>query len=459
MIKQFHALILAAGKGTRFKSEKIKVLHTLLGRSMIEIVMDTISQLKPKMIHLIIGYQKEMLMEEFSGEGIIFITQKPQLGTAHAVMAASKNLSKYKEDDVLIMNGDLPLIRPYTLRPLLKQHQRQGNVLTFMSAEMADPTGFGRVIYLDKNRIKIIEEKDATPEQRKLKEGNVGIYVFKIKDMIAALPKISNINKKGEYYLTDIIEILSSSGKKVGVNKTTHVGEIVGVNDRFELAKAVNILRMRKIKSMAKKGVTFYDPASTWIDFDVNIGIDTVIYPFVVLEGNSVIGKECTLYPGAHIINSMLGRGVKILSSTMIEECRIADKAQIGPFTHLRPNSIIKTGAKVGNFVEMKNTVFGNRSKAGHLSYVGDSQVGKDVNIGAGTITCNYDGIKKNKTIIDDRVFVGSGTQLVAPVKVRKGAYIAAGSTITKDVSAGALVVARVKQREIKDWVRKKKKK
>ncbi len=459
MIKQFHALILAAGKGTRFKSEKIKVLHTLMGNSMLKIVMDTISQLKPKMTHLIIGYQKEMIMEEFSGERISFITQKPQLGTAHAVMAASKNLSKYKEDDVLIMNGDLPLIRPYTLRPLLKQHQRQGNVLTFMSAEMADPTGFGRVIYLDKNRIKIIEEKDATPEQRKLKEGNVGIYVFKIKDMIAALPKISNINKKGEYYLTDIIEILSSSGKKVGVNKTTHVGEIVGVNDRFELAKAVNILRIRKIESMAKKGVTFYDPASTWIDFDVNIGIDTVIYPFVVLEGNSVIGKECTLYPGAHIINSMLGSGVKILSSTMIEECRIADKAQIGPFTHLRPNSIIKSGAKVGNFVEMKNTVFGNRSKAGHLSYVGDSQVGKDVNIGAGTITCNYDGIKKNKTIIDDRVFVGSGTQLVAPVKVRKGAYIAAGSTITKDVSAGALVVARVKQREIKDWVRKKKKK
>ena len=459
MIKQFHALILAAGKGTRFKSEKIKVLHSLMGKSMLKIVMDTISQLKPKMTHLIIGYQKEMLMEEFSGERISFITQKPQLGTAHAVMAASKNLSKYKEDDVLIMNGDLPLIRPYTLRPLLKQHQRQGNVLTFMSAEMADPTGFGRVIYLDKNRIKIIEEKDATPEQRKLKEGNVGIYVFKIKDMLSALPKISNKNKKGEYYLTDIIEILSSSGKKVGVHKTTHVGEIVGVNDRFELAKAVNILRIRKIESMAKKGVTFYDPASTWIDFDVNIGIDTVIYPFVVLEGNSVIGKECTLYPGAHIINSMLGRGVKILSSTMIEECRIADKAQIGPFTHLRPNSIIKTGAKVGNFVEMKNTVFGNRSKAGHLSYVGDSQVGKDVNIGAGTITCNYDGIKKNKTIIDDRVFVGSGTQLVAPVKVRKGAYIAAGSTITKDVSAGALVVARVKQREIKDWVRKKKKK
>jgi len=459
MTKQFHALVLAAGKGTRFKSEIIKVLHTLMGKSMVKIVVDSISQLKPKMTHLIVGYQKEALMEEFSGEGISFITQKPQLGTAHAVMAASKTLSKYKGDDVLIMNGDLPLIMPNTLRPLLKQHQRQGNALTFMSAEMVDPTGFGRVIYLGKNRIRIIEEKDATLEQRKLKEGNVGIYVFKIKDMISALSKISNKNKKGEYYLTDIIEVLSSSGKKVGVQKTTHVREIVGVNDRFELAKAVNILRMRKIESMALKGVTFYDPASTWIDFDVKIGRDTVIYPFVVLEGNSVIGKECTLYPGAHIINSRLSRGVKILSSTMIEESRIADKAQIGPFTHLRPNSIIKSGAKVGNFVEMKNTVFGNRSKAGHLSYVGDSLVGKDVNIGAGTITCNYDGVKKNKTIIDDRVFVGSGTQLVAPVKVGKGAYIAAGSTITKDVSSEALAVARAKQMEIKDWVPKKKKK
>ncbi len=459
MTKQFHALVLAAGKGTRFKSEKIKVLHTLMGKSMVKIVVDSISQLKPKMTHLIVGYQKEALMEEFSGEGISFITQKPQLGTAHAVMAASKTLSKYKGDDVLIMNGDLPLIMPNTLRPLLKQHQRQGNALTFMSAEMVDPTGFGRVIYLDKNRIRIIEEKDATLEQRKLKEGNVGIYIFKIKDMISALSKISNKNKKGEYYLTDIIEVLSSSGKKVGVQKTTHVREIVGVNDRFELAKAVNILRMRKIESMALKGVTFYDPASTWIDFDVKIGRDTVIYPFVVLEGNSVIGKECTLYPGAHIINSRLSRCVKILSSTMIEESRIADKAQIGPFTHLRPNSIIKSGAKVGNFVEMKNTVFGNRSKAGHLSYVGDSLVGKDVNIGAGTITCNYDGVKKNKTIIDDRVFVGSGTQLVAPVKVGKGAYIGAGSTITKDVSSEALAVARAKQMEIKDWVPKKKKK
>jgi len=459
MTKQFHALVLAAGKGTRFKSEKIKVLHTLMGKSMIRIAVDSISQLKPKMTHMIVGYQKEVLMEEFPGEGISFITQKPQLGTAHAVMAASKTLARYKEDDVLIMNGDLPLIRPNTLRPLLKQHQRQGNVLTFMSAEMDDPTGFGRVIYLDKNRIRIIEEKDATPEQRKFKEGNVGIYVFKIKDMISALPKISNKNIKGEYYLTDIIEILSSSGKKVGVHKTKHVRELVGVNDRFELAKAVNILRMRKIESMALKGVTFYDPASTWIDFDVKIGIDTVIYPLVVLEGNSVIGQECTLYPGAHIIDSRLGRGVKILSSTMIEESRIADNAQIGPFTHLRPNSIIKSGAKVGNFVEMKNTVFGNRSKAGHFSYVGDSLVGKDVNIGAGTITCNYDGVKKNKTIIDDRVFVGSGTQLVAPVKVGKEAYIGAGSTITKDVSSGALAIARAKQMEIKDWVPRKKKK
>jgi len=459
MTKQFHALVLAAGKGTRFKSEKIKVLHTLMGKPMLKIVVDSISRLKPKMTHLIVGYQKEALMEEFPGEEISFITQKPQLGTAHAVMAASKTLSKYKGDDVLIMNGDLPLISPQTLRPLLKQHQRQGNALTFMSAEMADPYGFGRLVYLDKNRIRIIEEKDATLEQKKIKKGNVGIYVFKIKDLIAALPKISNKNIKGEYYLTDIIEILSSSGEKVGVHQTKYVREIVGVNDRFELAKAVKALRMRKIESMALKGVTFYDPASTWIDFNVKIGRDTVIYPFVVLEGNSVIGKECTLYPGAHIINSSLGSGVKILSSTMIEGSRIADKTQIGPFTHLRPGNIIKTGAKVGNFVEMKNTVFGNRSKAGHLSYVGDSQVGKDVNIGAGTITCNYDGVKKNKTIIDDKVFVGSGTQLVAPVKVGKGAYIGAGSTITKDVSSEALAITRTKQKEIEGWVRKKKKK
>lgn len=454
-----HALILAAGKGTRFKSETIKVLHPLMGKSMIQIMVDTVSRLKPVKIHMVIGHQKELVMQEAFPTEINFIHQKIQKGTAHAVIAAKTALQKYPEDDVLIINGDLPLIRTETLRPLVNLHRRQRNDLTFMTAEMDDPTGFGRVIFLERNRIRIMEEKDATPAQRKIKKGNVGIYIFKIKELLRALPKISNRNKKGEYYLTDIIEILSSGGKKVGIHATSHVDEIVGVNDRFELARAMDILRFRMIKALADKGVTFFDPSLTWIDFDVKIGSDTTIYPFVSLEGDTMIGKQCSIYPNVHIISSKIGNGVKVLTSTMIEFSRIENGAQVGPFTHLRPKSILKDGARVGNFVEMKNAVFGGKSKAGHLSYIGDSKVGAGVNIGAGTITCNYDGLKKHVTTIEDGVFIGSGTQLVAPLKIGKNAYIGAGSTITKNVMPESLAVARGRQIEKKGWARKRKKK
>ena len=455
-----HVLILAAGKGTRFKSETIKVLHPLLGKSMIQIMADTVSRLRPEKIHMVVGHQKELVMQETFPREINFIHQKTQKGTAHAVISAKTSLQKYASDgDVLIINGDLPLIRTDTLRPLVKLHKRQQNALTFMTAEMDDPTGFGRVIHLDQNKIRIIEEKDATPAQRKIKEGNVGIYIFKIKELLLALPKISNKNKKGEYYLTDIIEILSSGGKKVGIHKTSYVEEIVGVNDRFELARAIDVLRLRLIKTLADKGVTFFDPSLTWIDFDVKIGSDTTIYPFVSLEGQTVIGKQCVIYPNVHIISSRIGNGVKILTSTMIEFSRIKQGAQVGPFSHLRPQSILEEGTKVGNFVEMKNAVFGRKSKANHLSYIGDSKVGEGVNIGAGTITCNYDGYKKHLTLIEDGVFIGSGVQLVAPVKVGRKAYVGAGSTITKNVSPESLAVARGRQIEKKGWARKRKKK
>ncbi|GAF75976.1 unnamed protein product, partial [marine sediment metagenome] len=286
-----------------------------------------------------------------------------------------------------------------------------------------------------------------------------GIYLFRIKDLLAALPMVSNQNKKGEYYLTDLIAILSRDNKKVGKYRTVRTDEIVGVNDRYELARAAEALRLQKIKSLADKGVTVLDPFATWIDLDVKIGRDTTIYPSVIIEGNSVIGTHCTLYPHVHISHSKIGKGVKILSSTVIENSIIRDEAQIGPFTHLRPKNIIKKGAKIGNFVEMKNTVFGQYSKAGHLSYLGDSEVKDSVNIGAGTITCNYDGIKKSKTHIESGVFIGSGVELVAPVRIGKKAYIGAGSTITKDVSPESLAVSRSRQVEKKGWARRKGKK
>lgn len=458
MKKGFIALLLAAGKGTRFKSEKVKVLHPILGKSMLRLALDCILSLKPEKAYVVVGYQKDEVIEEASLKKIGFVIQEKQLGTAHAVIAAESILKREKEKDVLIMNADLPLLKPETLRPLLTFHKNQGNALTFLSAELEDPAGFGR-IFREGDTIKIIEEKDATSSERKRKEINVGVYVFRIKDLLQALPKVSNDNKKKEYYLTDLIEILNQEGKKIGVHKTSRAEEIMGVNNRYELALATEVLRERKIKALTEKGVTVYDPRTTWIDLDVKVGPDTSIYSSVIIEGNTVIGKQGQLYPFVHIINSRVGNKVKILSSTMIEESTIEDEAQVGPFSHLRPKTIIRSKAKVGNFVEMKNTVFGSQSKAGHLTYLGDCEVKKGVNIGAGTITCNYDGVKKSRTFIDKDVFVGSGTQLIAPVKIGKRAYIGAGSTITKDVSDDALAVSRSPQVEKKMWVRRKRRK
>jgi bifunctional UDP-N-acetylglucosamine pyrophosphorylase/glucosamine-1-phosphate N-acetyltransferase len=459
MKKGLSALILAAGKGTRFKSDKIKILHPLMGKSMLQLVVDSIQRLGPDRIHIVVGYQKELVQKSLTGQNINFVFQKKQLGTAHAVLAAQVALKKEGGRDLLIMNGDLPLIRSDTLKPLIRNHREKGNSLTFLSADLEDPTGFGRVFPAEDKTFRIIEERDATPVQRKEKEINVGIYLFRIKDLLKGLSQVSNKNKKGEYYLTDMIEILSRSGKKVGKCKTRNAEEIVGVNDRYELSRAIDVLRLRKIQSLTEKGITVCDPKSTWIDIDVKVGRDTVIYPSVILEGESAIGSHCAVYPYVHVIDTRVGKRVKLLSSSMIEQSVIHDDARVGPFTHLRPNTIIRQGAKVGNFVEMKNTDFGRNSKAGHLSYLGDADIQEDVNIGAGTITCNYDGAKKSRTKIESGAFIGSGAELIAPVKIGKNAYVGAGSTITKDVSPEALAVSRSRQEEKPDWVKKKRKK
>jgi bifunctional UDP-N-acetylglucosamine pyrophosphorylase/glucosamine-1-phosphate N-acetyltransferase len=459
MKRKLLTLILAAGKGTRFKSDKIKVLHPMLGKPMIRLVVDCMFALRPEDVYVVVGHQKDDIMQVEYSKPVGFIHQKKQLGTAHAVLAAKKILQSNREKNLLVINGDLTLIRPETLRPMLKQHRKEGNALTFLSAEMADPTGFGRVSCQENNVIRIFEEKDATPAQRRIKEANVGIYLFKIENLLGALPKISNKNIKEEFYLTDIIEIMSRGEGRVGVHKAPVEQEIVGINDRYELAKAVEILRQRKIISLAESGVTIYDPSTTWIDLDVKIGRDTTVYSSVVLEGKTVIGQGCKLYPFIHVRDSRIGHEVKILTSTMIEESTIERGAQVGPFTHLRPKSFVRAGAKVGNFVEMKNTVFGRGSKAGHFSYLGDTEVKDNVNIGAGTITCNYDGEKKHKTLIEEGAFIGSGTELVAPVKIGKDSYVGAGSTITKNVSSGALAISRSKQVEKPGWRRKKRKK
>ncbi len=459
MRKSFLALILAAGEGTRFKSEKAKILHPLLGKSMLRLVADAVFSLRPEKVSIVIGYQKEEVRREVPSGNVKFICQIRQLGTAHAVMAARKILKEKRERDLLIVPADLPLIRPSALKSLLAQHQREGNSLTLMSAELPEPGGYGRIIRSKDGSLKIVEEKDASLRERTIKEVNGGVYVFKIKDLLQALPKISNLNKKREYYLTDAVEIMSRMGKKIGIQRATDASDFLAINTRYELAKATDVLRERKIRELAEKGVTVYDPHTTWIDLDVEIGRDTVIYSSVIIEGKSRIGSDCRLYPFAHLIDSRVGNHVRILSSTVIEKSIIEDGVQVGPFAHLRPKTVLRSGSKVGNFVEMKNTIFGRRSKAGHLTYLGDSEVEDEVNIGAGTITCNYDGIRKSKTFIERGAFIGSGTELVAPVRVGKGSYIGAGSTITKSVSPGALAFSRAKQIEKPDWAKRRIKK
>ncbi len=457
MSQGFLALILAAGKGTRFKSDRIKVLHPLLGKSMLQLVVDSVLRLKPQKVYVVVGYQRDEISKEVQSEKVAIVHQKQQLGTAHAVMAAHSVLRKVIDSDVLIINADLPLVRSQTLKPLLALHRKDKNSLTFLSAELDNPTGFGRIIRSE-GMIKVIEEKDASPSVKKIKEVNTGIYLFKIKDLLASLPKVSNRNKKREYYLTDVTGIMAQEGKKIGSYKTPNAVDFVGVNNRYELAQAIEVLRERKIRDLTEKGVTVLDPKTTWIDLDVKIGPDTVIYPSVVIEGRSVIGRECRFYPFTHIRDTRVGSCVEILGSTMIENSVIEDEARVGPFSRLRPNSIIRKKAKVGNFVEMKNTELGIMSKAMHLSYLGDTEIKKEVNVGAGTITCNYDGKRKYKTYIDEGAFIGSGTELVAPVKIGKKAYIGAGSTITKDVSPEALAVSRSQQVEKKNWSRRNRK-
>ncbi|MFQ6083037.1 MAG: bifunctional UDP-N-acetylglucosamine diphosphorylase/glucosamine-1-phosphate N-acetyltransferase GlmU [Candidatus Aminicenantia bacterium] len=460
MPKPFLSIVLSAGQGTRFKSERIKILHKLLDKPMVCLVLECLKKINPEKILVVVGYQKEEVIEELSPYGVEFVWQKEQLGTAHAVMCAEKILKENKEKDLLVLNGDVPLLQPDLLVKLIRHHQKNNFSVTLVTAEIDSPKGYGRIVRNDQGQIvKIVEDKDARPLQKKIKEINAGIYLFKILDLLSALPYVSNKNIKKEYYLPEVVEILAEKDKSIGEIKTDRVEDILGVNTRYELSQAVRILRERKIKALAESGVTFLDPATTWIDLGVKIEPDTVIYSQVIIEKNTRIGKGCSIYPFVHIINSQIGNRVKILSSTMIEESIIEDKAQIGPFTHLRPKTIIKSKAKVGNFVEMKNTIFGKGSKAGHLSYLGDSEVGEGVNIGAGTVTCNFDGFKKYKTLIESGAFIGSGAELVAPIKIGREAYIGAGSTITKDVKPYSLAVARGKQISKLDWVKKRKRK
>jgi len=454
-MKDTAVIIMAGGKGKRMKSNLPKVLHDLAGKPIINYVLDTVNKLKAERKIIIVGYKSEKIRELIEDK-IEYTEQTKQLGTAHAVLQTKRLLSDFK-GDVLVLSGDVPFLTIDTLKKFIKHHKNNSFCCTLITTVLENPQGYGRIIRDEEGKIKgIIEEADLPKDKRGINEINAGIYCFNKEHLFQALEKITPDNKQGEYYLTDTIEILLKKGLDIGNILLEDYSEILGINTRIELANASQKVYQRVRKHLMLQGVTIIDPNSTFIDAGIEIGKDTVVYPFTIIEKDSKIGKGCHIGPYSHLIDTRIGKGVKVWAST-IEESSIEDGANIGPYAHLRPGTIIKRGAKIGNFVEVKKTVVGEASKASHLTYLGDAVIGKRVNIGAGTITCNYDGKKKNKTIIEDEVFVGSNNSLVAPVKLGKASYTGAGSTITEDVPPGSLAIARSKQRNIKGWGKRKK--
>ena len=450
-------IVMAAGKGKRMKSNSPKILHHLAGKPILSYILKTINKVEAKKRIFVIGYKTEKIKELIGkGEEIEFVEQAEPLGTAHAVLQTKSCLSDFK-GDVLILSGDISLLTVQTLKKLLRSHKLKRYNCTLISSILEDPRGYGRIIRDEKGRITgIVEEVDLPEEKRGIKEVNGGVYCFNKNDLFRALEKIVPDNQQKEYYLTDTVKILLAEGLEVGSLMVEDPSEIWGINNQVDLAKATERVYQRVSESLMLQGVTIIDPSSTFIEEGVKIGQDTVIYPFSMIQKDTKIGKNCQIGPYSQLINSKIGEGVRVWAS-IVEESRIGEGAHIGPYAHLRPGSEIKKGVRIGNFVEVKKSTVGEGSKAAHLTYLGDALIGKGVNIGAGTITCNYDGEKKNKTIIEDEVFIGSNNSLVAPVKIGRRAYTGAGSAITEDVPAESLAIARSRQRNIVGWKRKKK--
>jgi bifunctional UDP-N-acetylglucosamine pyrophosphorylase / glucosamine-1-phosphate N-acetyltransferase len=452
MSNNLEVIILAAGLGTRMKSATVKVLHRAAGRPIIDYVVDLASQVSDKPPIVVVGHQREAV-QKWLGDRARYAVQEEQLGTGHAVLQAAQVLGKAGGRKILILSGDVPLTRVETLQHLIEEHERSGNALTLLTMRLANPAMYGRIVRDSKGAVtRIAEAKDATQEEKKIDEVNAGIYLFDGDQLFDNLRRLSSNNAQGEYYLTDVLGMLRKSGKRVGAVVVDDPVEALGVNSRAELATVESEIQRRVVEKLMAEGVTFRNPATVVIDSLVTIGPDTVIYPFVTLEGATKIGRGCVLDPGVHLHNVTVGDNVHLKSGTVAEDAVIEDEATVGPYAHLRPGTQLGKHVKVGNFVETKKAVFGDGAKASHLSYIGDAEVGADANIGAGTITCNYDGVNKHKTIIEDGVFIGSDSQLIAPVRIGRGAYVGAGSTITKDVPPDSLALSRVPQKVIEGW-------
>ncbi|MBI4481950.1 MAG: bifunctional UDP-N-acetylglucosamine diphosphorylase/glucosamine-1-phosphate N-acetyltransferase GlmU [Acidobacteria bacterium] len=451
-------LILAAGKGTRMKSNHAKVLHTLAGRPMVQYVCDAAEPLHPRHMYLVIGHQGEQVQKALDGPSVRWLWQRDQKGTGHAVLCFQE-AHPGASGDLLLLYGDTPLIRTETLRRLVDHHRATGAHATLLTARVENPLGYGRILRDGSGRIQaIVEERDASTDQKQIREINTGIYCFQTAPLFDAIRRISSNNSQGEYYLTDVIGLEAAAGLRIESMATEDRYEYAGINSRMDLVMLEKELRSRKLDALMKEGITIRDPDSTFVDDTVRIGRDTEIFPGVVITGQTAIGEGCRIYPGVRISDSVLGNEVKVLDSSIIVASRVGNGTTVGPFAHVREHSEIGENARIGNFVEVKKSRLGNGTKAAHLAYLGDAIIGDRVNIGAGTITCNYDGYQKNQTIIEDEVFIGSDSQLVAPVRIGRGAYVAAGSTVTEDVPPNALAIARGRQVIKQDWVEKRKK-
>jgi bifunctional UDP-N-acetylglucosamine pyrophosphorylase/glucosamine-1-phosphate N-acetyltransferase len=451
-------VIMAAGKGTRLKSKHPKVLHEAGGKPLLAHVIATARNIVPAMdIYVVVGHEASRVQEAVSAMGVNFVLQAEQRGTGHAVMVARDAIKSY--DQVIVLSGDAPMIRTQTLERLHDFHDGKKAAMTVLTAVVSDPTGYGRVIrksVASADVQAIVEHKSATAKQQKVREINSGIYAFSVKPLLQHLDKIRADNAHGEFYLPDMASILRNAKQRVVAIDAGNYHEVLGANTRAELAEIDQNMRMAKCEELMAAGATIFYPQTCVIDSDVEIGPDTVIEPYVQLLGKTRVGDDCRIRSYSVIRDSIVGDGVTILPGCVIDESSVRDGAMVGPYSRLRPGSEICEGARVGNFVETKKARLGKGSKANHLTYLGDAEIGEGVNIGAGTILCNYDGVHKYKTTIEDGVFVGSDSTLVAPVKIGKGAYIAAASCITDDVPADALALGRTRQTVKEGWAKEK---
>ncbi|WKA51098.1 bifunctional UDP-N-acetylglucosamine diphosphorylase/glucosamine-1-phosphate N-acetyltransferase GlmU [Planococcus liqunii] len=448
-----YAVVLAAGQGTRMKSKLYKVLHPVCGMPMVEHVTNNVAQLGVEKIVTIVGHGAEKVKEQL-GSKSEYALQEEQLGTAHAVQQAA-SLIEGLPGTTLVVCGDTPLIRTETMQSLLDHHAETGAKATILTAIADNPAGYGRILRDESESVsKIVEQKDASSEEQKVKEINTGTYCFDNEALFEALKLVSNNNAQGEYYLPDVIEILQKQGEVVAAYATDSFDETLGVNDRVALSQAESFMRVRIAEKHMRAGVTIIDPATAYISAEAVIGADTVIQPNVIIEGNTQIGEDCLISSNSHIENSVIGDRT-VIRSSHVYDSTVGNDTAVGPYAHLRPQTQLGDEVKIGNFVEVKKSELGNGSKVSHLSYIGDASVGSNVNIGCGTITVNYDGKNKFLTTIEDDSFIGCNSNLIAPVTIGKGSYVAAGSTISKNVPSDALAIARARQENKEGYVTK----